>query len=255
VRIATFNILHGRSVEDGRVVPERLSTAMTILDADVLALQEVDQNQPRSHSADLTAVAAAAMDAVDARFVAAVSGTPGGDWTAATGEEPAGSPGYGVALLSRYPVLSWDVVRLPAARAGLPMWLPGTHRPILVRDEPRVALTAVIDGPDGPFTVCTMHLSFVPGWNRRQLRRVVTTLAGTPEPLVLLGDLNMLRRPAARVSGLRPLAAARTFPVHRPVRQLDHVLVRGDLRATGPVETPRLPLSDHRALVVPAGPV
>ena len=115
------------------------------------------------------------------------------------------------------------------------MWLPGTHRPILVRDEPRVAVTAVVDGPSGPFTVCTTHLSFVPGWNRRQLRRVMAALDGTPEPLVLLGDLNMLRGPAARVSGLRPLVAERTFPVHRPLRQLDHVLVRGELRVTGPV--------------------
>ena len=254
MRIATFNLLHGRSVDDGRVEPGRLSQAVAALDADVLALQEVDRNQPRSHGADLTALAAEAMGAVDACFVPALIGTPGGRWTVATGEEQKDSPGYGVALVSRYPVVSWDVVRLRAARAGLPMWFPGTHRPILVRDEPRVAVTAVIDGPSGRFTVCTMHLSFVPGWNRRQLRQVMGTLSGRPEPLVLLGDLNMTARPAVRVSGLLPLAAVPTFPVHRPTRQLDHVLVRGGLRATGPVESPRLALSDHRALVVPCGP-
>ncbi|SFE14302.1 endonuclease/exonuclease/phosphatase family protein [Blastococcus tunisiensis] len=254
MRIATFNVLHGRSVDDGRVEAGRLSDAVKALDADVLALQEVDRNQPRSHGADLTALAARAMGAVAARFVPALTGTPGGAWTVATGEEHPDSPGYGVALLSRYPVLSWDVVRLSAARAGLPMWLPGTRRPILVRDEPRVAVTAVVDGPSGPFTVCTTHLSFVPGWNRRQLRQVVAGFSGLPEPRVLLGDLNMTARPAARVSGLLPLAAAPTFPVHRPRRQLDHVLAGGGLRATGPVEAPRLPLSDHRALVVPCGP-
>lgn len=255
MRIATFNLLHGRSVDDGRVEPGRLSDAVTALDADVLALQEVDRNQPRSHGADLTALAAEAMGAADARFVAALIGTPGGAWTVATGKEADDSPGYGVALVSRYPMVSWDVVRLRAARAGLPMWLPGTRRPILVRDEPRVAVTAVLDGPSGLFTVCTTHLSFVPGWNRRQLRQVMASLAGCPEPLVLLGDLNMTSRPAARVSALLPLAAAPTFPVHRPTRQLDHVLASGGLRVTGPVEWPRLPLSDHRALVVPCGPV
>jgi endonuclease/exonuclease/phosphatase family metal-dependent hydrolase len=59
---------------------------------------------------------------------------------------------------------------------------------------------------------------------------------------------------AARVSGLRPIASATTFPAHRPQRQLDHVLVRGGLTSTGPAEAVHLPLSDHRALVVPCGP-
>lgn len=254
VRIATFNILHGRSVDDGRVDLGRLSAAVKTLGADVLGLQEVDRNQPRSHGADLTAVAAEAMGTVVSRFVPALAGTPGGVWTPATGAEPPEGAGYGVALLSRYPVLSWRVVRLPAARVGVPMWLPGTRIPIVVRDEPRVAVAAVIEGPDGRCTVCTTHLSFVPGWNRRQLRRVMDALTGTVEPLILTGDLNMQRGPAARVSGLRPLADEATFPVARPTRQLDHVLVRGAIRATGPAESVHLPLSDHRALVVPCGP-
>ena len=71
---------------------------------------------------------------------------------------------------------------------------------------------------------------------------------------VLIGDLNMQRRPASRVSGLRSLADEATFPVARPRRQIDHVLVRGAIGATGAAEAIQLPLSDHRALVVPCGP-
>jgi endonuclease/exonuclease/phosphatase (EEP) superfamily protein YafD len=71
---------------------------------------------------------------------------------------------------------------------------------------------------------------------------------------VLIGDLNMEKRQAARVSGLRSIASAATFPVAQPRRQLDHVLVRGGLNATGPAEAVQLPLSDHRALVVPCRP-
>ena len=71
---------------------------------------------------------------------------------------------------------------------------------------------------------------------------------------VVIGDLNMEQQQATRISGLRPLARAATFPVDSPRRQLDHVLVRGNLRATGPGEAVRLPLSDHRALVVPVAP-
>jgi endonuclease/exonuclease/phosphatase family metal-dependent hydrolase len=254
VRIATFNILHGRSTEDGRVDVDRLAAAVKNLDADVLGLQEVDRDQPRSMGADLTAVAAEAMDAPEHQFVAALSGTPGGTWMAATGEEQPGSASYGIALLSRYPVVSWRVVRLPPLRASVPLWSSMNRRPFLARDEPRVAVAAVLDGPSGQFTVCNTHLSFIPGWNAVQLRRLVRSLAGTREPLVMIGDLNMQRGQAARVSGLRPIASAVTFPAHRPTRQLDHVLVRGGLTATGPAEAVHLPLSDHRALVVPCGP-
>jgi endonuclease/exonuclease/phosphatase family metal-dependent hydrolase len=254
VRIATFNILHGHSPGDGRVDVDRFAAGVKRLDADVLGLQEVDRDQPRSLGADLTAVAAEAMGAPEHQFVAALSGTPGGTWMAATGEEQPGSASYGVALLARYPVVSWRVVRLPPLRVGVPLWSPLTRRPFLARDEPRVAVAAVLDGPFGQFTVCNTHLSFIPGWNGSQLRRLVRSLAGTREPLALIGDLNMERAQAARVSGLRPIASAATFPADRPRRQLDHVLVRGGLAATGPAEAVELPLSDHRALVVPCGP-
>jgi endonuclease/exonuclease/phosphatase family metal-dependent hydrolase len=254
VRIATFNILHGRSLDDGRVDVDRLAAAVKSLDADVLGLQEVDRDQPRSLGADLTAVAAEAMGAVEHQFVAALAGTPGGTWMAATGEEQPGSATYGIALLSRYPVVSWRVVRLPALRAGVPMWFKGSRKPIWVHDEPRVAVAAVIDGPFGEFTVCNTHLSFIPGWSALQLSRLVRSLTGTREPLVLLGDLNMEGRQAARVSGLRPIASAPTFPVAEPRRQLDHVLVRGGLHASAAADAVRLPLSDHRALVVPCEP-
>ena len=254
MRIATFNILHGRSLEDGRVDVDRLATAVRSLDADVLGLQEVDRDQPRSLGADLTAVAAEAMGAVDSQFVAALSGTPGGTWMAATGQEQPGSASYGVSLLSRYPVVSWRVVRLAPLRVSVPLWSPDARRPFLARDEPRVAVAAVVDGPSGQMTVCNTHLSFIPGWSGRQLRTLVRSLEGTPEPLVLMGDLNMQQQAAARHSGLRPVATAATFPAPRPTRQLDHVLVRGSIRAGGPAEAVRLPLSDHRALVVPVEP-
>ena len=113
MRLATFNILHGRSPADDLVDVDRFATAVKDLDADVLALQEVDRDQPRSHLADLTAVAADAMGAVDSQFAAAIAGTPGATWTAATGREQPGTAAYGVALLSRYPVRSPATGRSP----------------------------------------------------------------------------------------------------------------------------------------------
>ena len=123
LRVATFNILHGRTV-GGDVDPARLQMSIRRLKPDILALQEVDIDQERSGRADLTAVAAEAMDAVAHRFVAAISGTPGGTWIAATGAEQPGSAAYGIALLSRFPATNWQVLRLPHVPARFPMYLP-----------------------------------------------------------------------------------------------------------------------------------
>ncbi|MGY4712338.1 endonuclease/exonuclease/phosphatase family protein [Mycolicibacterium sp. CBM1] len=250
MRMATFNILHGRSLDDGQVNLERLSTCIKRLDPDVLALQEVDCDQPRSSLADLTAIAAAAMGATSHRFVAAIAGTPGATWLAATGSEQPGTAGYGIALLSRYPAISWHVLRLPRLRMRFPMYLPGPHRVGIVDEEPRAAMVAQLDTPLGLMTVANTHLSFVPGWNRIQLARLVRDLRGLPGPRVLMGDLNMTPPAPTRRSGLRPLAVAPTFPLHCPARQLDHILTDHDGLVATDSDTPILPISDHRALVI-----
>lgn len=249
MRVATFNILHGRTVGDG-VSVERLRDCVRRLDPDVLSLQEVDCDQPRSERADLTAAAAEAMGAVEHRFVAAISGTPGATWMAATGREQPGTAAYGIALLSRYPVASWQVLRLPRIPVRFPMYLPGPNRVMIVDEEPRAAVIARLHTPMGGLTVANTHLSFVPGWNRRQLRRLIHDLRGFPGPRLLTGDLNMAPKTVARWSGMLPLAIAETFPADAPNRQLDHVLT-DDPRLRGEaVESCPMPISDHRPLVV-----
>ncbi|MGV0792911.1 endonuclease/exonuclease/phosphatase family protein [Mycolicibacterium sp. XJ1819] len=250
MRMATFNILHGRSVHDGVVQHDRLVEAVKRIDADILALQEVDFDQPRSGKADLTAVAAEAMGAVSHRFVAAISGTPGATWMAATGDEQPGTAAYGIALLSRYRAESWQVLRLPRIPTRFPMYLPGPNRVQIVDEEPRAAMLVALDTPLGTLTVANTHLSFVPGWNRVQLRRLVRDLRGFASPRVLMGDLNMPPPPVARWTRWRALGRAPTFPADAPDRQLDHIVTddRG-LRGDG-CHAPALAISDHRALVV-----
>ena len=87
MRLATFNILHGQSLADGLVDVDRFAAAVRTLHADVLALQEVDRGQPRSHGADLAAIAADAMGAVEHRFVATMTGAPPA-WSAASTRLP-----------------------------------------------------------------------------------------------------------------------------------------------------------------------
>lgn len=249
MRLATFNLLHGRSL-DGAVDAGRLREAVRLLAADVVGLQEVDRGQPRSHGRDLTAEVADAAGAGHFRFEPALAGTPGGDWRAAADGEPPGAPHYGVGLVSRFPVRAWHVVRLPAAPVRSPVVVPGTRSVLWLRDEPRVGLVAELTTPLGPLTVTTTHLSFVPGWNALQLRRLTAALRRLPGPHVLLGDLNLPGPLPRAVSRWAPLARVPTFPAPEPRVQLDHVLACGDLPPVRSVETMRLPVSDHRALVV-----
>ncbi|SCG40925.1 endonuclease/exonuclease/phosphatase family protein [Micromonospora rifamycinica] len=259
MRLATFNLLHGRSLTDGLVDPDRLTAAVHALDADILALQEVDRDQSRSGHHDLTAIAARALDAPEHRFAAAVVGTPGEHFRPLRHDDDGhGEPCYGIGLISRHPVRTWQITRLTPAPVRSPLYLPGPGGGlVLLRDEPRVVLAAVLDTPHGPLTVAATHLSFVPGWNAHQLRRVVRALHALPAPRILLGDLNLPAGPARLLTGWHPLARRPTYPATAPRIQLDHILAdphgRHRLPPVTAVHTPRSTISDHRPLVVDLG--
>jgi len=256
VRLATFNVMGGRGLADGRVDPARLAGAVGSLDADLLGLQEVDRDQPRSGGVDLAGVAATAMGAAAYRFAPALVGTPGAAWQAATaGTDGAGAPCYGVALLSRYPVRWWRVLRLPAAPVRAPVYVPGPGGGLLLlADEPRVVLAARVAAPGGELTVACTHLSFVPGWNGYHLGLTLRALRRLPGPRVLLGDLNLPGALVRLVPGWRALAHRATYPAPAPRVQFDHVLADRVPAAPVRVWCPRLPVSDHRPLVVRLDP-
>jgi endonuclease/exonuclease/phosphatase family metal-dependent hydrolase len=259
VRLATFNLLHGRSLSDGNVHADRVSTAVADLGADILGLQEVDRAQPRSGLLDLTAIAAEAMGAPAHRFAAAVVGTPGETWQPWRSDDDNAHPLYGIALISRWPVLRWQITQLPAAPVRSPVWIPGPGGGLMMlKDEPRVLIAAVIDTPTGPVTVANTHLSFVPGWNVRQLRAAVRALRQLPAPRILLGDLNMPGGAVRAFTGWRSLGRKATYPSPSPRAQLDHILTdpqgAGLLGPVLQVRTPEVGVSDHRPLVVHLDP-
>lgn len=261
MRLATFNLLSGRAVGSDAADPDILRDAVQQIGADVLALQEVDRHQVRSGGVDQTALVAEAMRSDHWRFVPALVGTPGEQWRAAGPSDEETQAGgshepaaYGVAIVSRLPVVRWRVVHLKPVPVLTPMLLRDDtqrRRLVWVRDEPRAAVIAVIEGPDGPITVANTHLSFIPQWNSAQLRRLAAAIAGEPRPHYLLGDLNMPGRlPRDICREWTPLAHATTWPAHSPRAQLDHVLGRGDVPDVLDAYAVELALSDHRALVV-----
>jgi endonuclease/exonuclease/phosphatase family metal-dependent hydrolase len=301
MRIATFNVLHGRALgADGRPsrLPESvpaqqpLADAVADLDADVLALQEVDRHQPRSGDVDQARVAAAAMGARDWRYASALHGraVPGFGWIldfdapefgvygpdgacspdGAGGENddppppsmapmpspstsrPRVFPSHGTALLTRRPVLSWRARRLPGAPARMPLVVAGRRGLTLVRDYPRVAVAAVFEGVRGPFTVAATHLSFVPGWNVAQLAILYRWLADLPRPHVLLGDLNLTGPLPRAVLAGGELLDGLTTARRGPIEHRWHDLAR---TATYPAHRPLVQFDHVLAAGIPSSAV
>lgn len=200
-----------------------LAAACASLEADVLALQEVDAGSPRSHGAD------------QAAEVAAATGL-----TAVFGESLRWADGgrYGNALLVRGELRDVEV----------------RHHEVRPGAEPRTAILATADVEGvGPVSVAATHLG-LKGEAADQVPPLVAALCRRPGPHALLGDLNLGLREVRRLAepSLACVDSGPTFPVHRPRKQLDHVALAG-LRVER-VEVVRLPVSDHRALVVDVRP-
>ncbi|HEX2363055.1 MAG TPA: endonuclease/exonuclease/phosphatase family protein [Jiangellaceae bacterium] len=250
LRFGTFNLLYGRSVQTGVADEADLRSAAAALDADVLGLQEVDRSQPRSAKVDQAAVVADELNAPWWRFVPMLTGIPP-TWASAESLDDSAVSAHGVALVSRLRVLHWDVRRFSPASVSLPLRVAGRRGLTRVPDQPRAAIAAVVVGPDGPFTVATAHLSFVPGRNAQQLRAIVRWLATMPSPRFLAGDLNLPGRVPGSLTGWVDLARAPTYPSWRPRVQWDHILSSGvGLGIVRAATSMRLPVSDHCALVV-----
>lgn len=255
MRVLSVNVASGRDATGHSVGPNELAAAFAEVEADVVAVQEVDTGQPRSHGVDQPAVLAAALDALDWRSAPTLSGTPGPveHWSPVDpvvlrgpGDPPTG-PHYGVALFSRVPVSRWHVLGLRAGRARLPVPTPGGV--IWVPDEPRAAIAAELDG----LTVVGTHLSFAPHTATGQLRRIRAWTAGLPGPVVLVGDLNLPGGLPELLGGGSRLVHGPTFPSSDPRLQLDHVLAPPGTTGTD-ARVRSLAVGDHLAVSVTVRP-
>lgn len=214
MRIATWNVRHGRPWR-GFTSNRLLAAAVTALDVDVLATQEVERRVIRSWFADQPAMIARAMSA----------------------REHAYAPARRLALIGT------DGIAL-ASRVGLGtnevLWLPHAD------GQPRVALVAEVNG----ITVVTTHLQNEEHEARRQLDWLLGHLHDVEGPCVVLGDLNLRPLDIEQTLGDAGFAVAGggfTNPARDPVQQIDHIAVRG--LTVESVEVGPAPISDHLPLI------
>jgi endonuclease/exonuclease/phosphatase family metal-dependent hydrolase len=154
--VVTYNI---RGCRDNRGEADVLAIAEELkkLDADIIALQEVDNRLPRSHFVNQAKVIA---EYLQMNYVFA----PSIDFVIGT---------YGNAVISRYPILSSQVISLPYSL------------------EPRTLLDVTINLFGSPFHVYTTHLGLKKSERTKQfecLHQYLSEKKG--DSGVLLGDFN-----------------------------------------------------------------
>lgn len=270
MKIGSWNLLHGMAIPQGGTSAESLLRAAGMIDLDLLALQEVDFFQDRSNTIDQTALIAQGMGAQFYDFTPAIFGTPGEKWEAAnfiksnksahqnqsSNLNDAGirnlinqNSAYGISLISKIPINEIRLLELGQSPLGIPLIIPneskGKMRPrvIYVSDEPRIVQAAILENG---ITVINTHLSFVPGFNLRQLRMIKKWAKSLPGKKILIGDLNLPGKIPAKVLGWNPLIEEKTYPSWKPRIQFDHAL-SADVTSSEVkrLQIPTLGISDH----------
>lgn len=248
MRLGTWNILSGSAVTAGP--HESLGAAVARLELDVLGLNEVDCRLERSGGTDQACDAALAMGAVDWRFGPSYRGderapTPG---ILFGPDDRAPGPHYGIALLSRVPVLRWHRLELGRSPLGLPLLnsRDGRRSWFFCVDEPHLAIAAEL--ANGWVVVAT-HLSFVTPVAIPQLLRVRRWANSLGRRVAIVGDMNLARAFIPLRPRWQSTVNESTYPSWNPQVQLDHILLPREVTGR-PLALPRVGLSDHLPIAV-----
>ena len=240
IRDMTWNIHAGA---DAHGVPnlDRLAAVIRDSRADVVLLQEVDSVVDRSRDVDQLAVLAAATG-MHGAFGRSLDYQGGG---------------YGIAILSRWPITYDTTYRLvvdpPQARAG------GSH-------EPRSALFAELAAPGGTIAVLNTHIdaSRADDYRLQEIRGVLAIASSRhrgDRPLLIGGDLNSTPESAVQQlvreagwsdawSACGGIAAGFTYPDSASTKRIDYVYFRDGWRRCAGAQVLETNASDHRPVVV-----
>ncbi len=204
LRVATFNPRHGVG-RFGLVSHRGLVDSCRSLDAEILALQEVDRRVVRSWFRDQPALIARALAMHHV--------------TARAKRTPVGGSQCN-ALLARGRFEDVEVVELPR-NAG---------------DESRVAVLARVVLAGASISVACAHLQHRGGNAREQLAAVLETLRRRPGPRLIAGDFNLTEKdvePLLTARGFTAASSGPTSPAHAPRRRIDWIAVDAGLAVLG----------------------
>lgn len=218
--VASYNI-HGGVGADGHCVPKRIAEVLREMDADVVALQEVES---RSTGFDMLAFLASELR---------MQGVPGPTLLADDGD-------YGNGLLTRFPACNIQCIDLSVP-----------HR------EPRGAIDTEIDVDGTRIRVIATHLGLRPAERRRQVQRLLDIFEHDRTlPTVFMGDVNewfLVGRPLRWLHRhFKSTPAPASFPARLPLLALDRIWVkpRAMLLSVERHDTPLARLaSDHLPVV------
>lgn len=203
IRVMTYNVHHANPPSRGKEVIELDTIAATIrrAGADLVALQELDSVTIRSGKVFQLKVLAEKLG-MHYHYGKAIDYEGGG---------------YGVGILSRYPIIEAQTVMLPKIEG--------------FKGEDRVLAVAKVKLPGGKeIYFCSTHLDVSKAENRDlQAKAIVTIAKGLSLPVLLGGDLNATDDKASmkELFGYFTDAStqkAPTIPNLQPKRRIDYLL-------------------------------
>lgn len=251
MRIATYNLLHGLDLRSGKIDLDAACQVIARLEADVVAVQEVDRGLERTGGVDQIARLAELLGWHGA-FAPALLGDPDTRWSACPAKDPGEQPAYGVGLLSRLPLADVQRIALPGGGDGKRKPRASPQDPGWDY-EPRVALSASVAVGGQLVRITTTHLSYLPWRCVAQLKAAArfAEVGRGRGPAALLGDLNLPAwgaRLALSATRWVHAGGAPTYPAWEPKIQTDQLLVTGGI-VVRELTVGRLATSDHLPLL------
>jgi endonuclease/exonuclease/phosphatase family metal-dependent hydrolase len=237
LRLLSWNIHKCIGGLDRRYDPERVAATIRHYAPDVACLQEVDHQAPRSKRHQQVDVLGEACGYRHRTWFPNVKVRGGGE--------------YGNAILAKHALTSTENIDLT---------IPPKKRRSVLHARYRVRLDHPAAGPvTRTIHVFNLHLGLAGYERKRQLAKFLAShpFAGLDHrtPVIVCGDFNDVWGTLGRQlvpSGFRGATPIRTFPSWGPVRALDSIYVRGNVRVEH-IQAARLDVarraSDHLALV------